>query len=765
MLRFATFLTTAIICALGLIGITGKCEEITQPAISDSRPLQIVSAKAETLKVPRYGLFEVAAQIQGTYANAFDPDEISVDASVRGPKGETVPVPGFYFQDYTRGLEGTSERLSMKGTPEWRVRYAPTQVGAYTMTITAKDKTGARVESKPIEFRCVASNDPGFVRVSSDDNRYFAFDNGHPYVPVGANICWGSGPRQTYDYDDWLPKYGEAGCNYFRAWLGPGWVTFALERVGEPADRYGVGKFDLSHAWRLDYVLDLATKHGQYVMLCIDSFNELRKQSEDAYPYWEGTPQNIANGGPLKEPVEFWTDRTMQRLYRNKLRYLVARYGWRTHVMSWEFWNEVDIVSSTAYEPEKVADWHSRMSAYIRSIDPWKHLRTTSFAYSDGSPRIMRLPEIDYTQTHNYGSKDIAAALYDWQRRHEVYRKPHYVGEFGCDAGGSDATVDPEGIGLHNGIWSTVMSGSAGAAMSWWWDNHIHPHNLYTHFAALNAFIKGVDFPKEGFKRVGTARFTALGDRPAPTYHDLIINGPVSWDAAKANRPTTLIIPRSGEIREVDQVAGMLHGQTNHPKEHNPLTIECDLPHPTKVHVLVSGISGYGGAHLIIRRDGETTLDKSMPDVNPDGKHDTLNKYDGDYSVDLPSGAHRVAVENTGADWMYVTYRIEKAVRVDSPDLRLFGIAGKKTSLLWVQNPQHTWYTVSALKIPAATQPPSRMVVAGFPSGRYRAEFWDTYTGRPTQAPEATADTAGLQLDLPAITTDIAVRITRTDGE
>ena len=29
--------------------------------------------------------------------------------------------------------------------------------------------------------------------------------------------------------------------------------------------------------------------------------------------------------------------------------------------------------------------------------------------------------------------------------------------------------------------------------MSWWWYDHIHPHNLYPIYSALNRFSKGID--------------------------------------------------------------------------------------------------------------------------------------------------------------------------------------------------------------------------------------------------------------------------------
>jgi len=731
-----------------------------QPPISDDRPLRLLSVEPSRRQVPRYERIELRLNLQATYRNAFDPEEIAVDADFRTPSGKTMRVPGFYYREYTRRLEGREERIVPTGEPHWRIRFAPTEVGNYQVTVTVRDRTGKTMRSEPIRFGCVSSNNPGFVRLSNQDKRYFAFDNGQPYLAIGANVCWG-GSRGTHDYDDWLPRYAQAGCNYFRVWLSPSWTTFALERTGEPRDRYGIGRIDLANAWRLDYVLNLARRLGMYVMLCFDSFNQLRKRQHGGFPYWEETPHNAANGGPLREPIEFWTHPQMLRAYRNKLRYLVARYGWCTHVLSWQFWNEVDIVGPDAYNLDLITRWHREMGEYLRQLDPWKHLITTSFADSNGREVIDRLPVIDYTTTHNYGSRDVAVALTSFHRKKEAYGKPHYVAEFGTGAMGEDSRSDPTGIALHSGIWSTVMDGAAGTAMLWWWDNHIHPNDLYYHFAALSRFLEGVNFPQEGFRRIQNATFSFKPNSASSVYTDLLLQGPALWEPHRSNRPTTVRIDAAGGITIRDQVAGVLHGLRNHRDKHNPVTFETDLPHPTRLRIFVTGVSGHGGAHLIVERNGRRVLDKNMPDPDDTQRTETLHQYDGEYVVEIPPGRQSVRVVNIGNDWILVFYLLEKAVRQTEPPLRLFGLHGKTTSLLYIEHAQHTWYHVNILKSPPERVPPSLLHIPEWTPGRYRAEIWDTYAGKPLSTQTLTVEPSGLKLELPQIERDIAVRLSR----
>lgn len=734
-----------------------------QPPLSDNRPLRLSSVTPNRTRIERYDLLELRLVLQGSYENAFDPEQIDVVGQFRAPDGKTVRVPAFFYREYTRRLDGQTERLSPAGEPEWRIRFAPMQVGMYQVTVTAKDRTGKTVTSAPLRFQCVPTERAGFVRVSSVDKRYFAFDNGQPYLAIGANVCWGSS-RGTFDYDEWLPQYAKAGANYFRLWLGPGWTTFAMERVGEPRERYGVGKIDLANAWRLDYVLQLARQLGMYVMLCFDSFNELRKRQYGGYPYWEETPHNVANGGPLKEPIEFWTHPQMLKAYRDKLRYLVARYGWCTNVLSWQFWNEVDIVGPDAYNLDLITRWHREMAEYLRQIDPWKHLITTSFADSNGREVIDRLPQIDYTTTHNYGSRDTSAALTAFHRRKEAYGKPHYVAEFGAGAMGEDPRVDPTGIALHSGIWSTVMDGAAGTAMLWWWDNHIHPHNLYYHFAALSGFLKGVDFSAERFQRISNASFSWKNPDTPPSYEDLNLTGPALWEPHPSNRPTRVRVTADGRVEVVEQVAGILHGLRNHRDKHNPLTLELELPHPSRLRIFVTGVSGHGGAHLVVEHNGLRVLDKPMPDPDDTQRTETLHQYDGEYSVDIPAGKQTLRVLNIGNDWVLVgAYLIERAILHTTPPLRVFGLHGTTTSLLYIEHEQHTWHQVNVVRknqLPPPTEP-TVLKIPDWKPGRYQVQWWDTYKGKPLSTQQLDVGREGLALEVPPLQNDVAVKLLR----
>lgn len=253
----------------------------------------------------------------------------------------------------------------------------------------------------------------------------------------------------------------------------------------------GVGRFRSDHADRTDELLKLARRDGIRLMLSFDSYNSLQTEAR-WYGEWHLNPLNSANGGPLKKPADFWTTPEVRRIYRNKLRYIMARWGQDTTVAFWQLWNEAD--GATGYDQAAAADWHREMAGYLASIDPWRRPITTSFAQHHGTmEKIFALPELHFTTAHRYDAPDTAGALAEAVREHRrLYKKPVLISEFG--AGYGNLGEDPDGIHLHNGIWSSLMSGSAGAAQLWYWDRYIPSNHLEKHYGPLAELVARFDF-------------------------------------------------------------------------------------------------------------------------------------------------------------------------------------------------------------------------------------------------------------------------------
>ncbi|RYG35349.1 hypothetical protein EON81_12970, partial [bacterium] len=83
------------------------------------------------------------------------------------------------------------------------------------------------------------------------------------------------------------------------------------------------------------------------------------------------------------------------------------------------------------------------------------------------------------------------------------------------------------------------------------------------------------------------------------------------------------------------------------------------MDRPTTLQLLVGDVSGWGGANLKVRLDGEEILTKEFADPDDREKTDTLTGYAGILPVEIPAGHHTVEVDNTGHDWVGLGYRFK----------------------------------------------------------------------------------------------------------
>ena len=244
----------------------------------------------------------------------------------------------------------------------------------------------------------------------------------------------------------------------------------------------------------MEQILDLAEQYGLEVQLVLNDHGQF---SSHVNPRWYDNPYNAANGGPVPEddPAAFFSNPTAKQLFKQRLRYLVARYGAYRDILAWELFNETQFIGRADKNPfgsQQVRDdlvaWHAEMAAYLRSLDPYDHLITTSSDIDTSAADIWADPNIDLVQVHDYGalsSRDQRFSGYA-EDLNATYDKPVIIGEFGLPGDpppepGFDPTTSGlapdriahlvQGTAIHNSAWASAMSGSG--AMPWWWGNYI----------------------------------------------------------------------------------------------------------------------------------------------------------------------------------------------------------------------------------------------------------------------------------------------------
>ena len=468
---------------------------------------------------PAFEKIEITFWLSRTYANRYDPDEVDARVEFEGPSGGTRVIPAFWFEGYNRILVSGNESYTATGVQTWMARIVGREPGTLRYRVVVDDVDGHAVSA----WRNVSitlARRPGFVRVDARNARYLAFDDATSYRPVGNNLCWawtGGG----FSMQAWQDALADAGGNWTRYWMSQHSAAQAIE-WSPGAYWHGLGRYSQQISARFDDLLEHAEQRGVYVQMCLDSYNGWNFAY---YPNWNDNPYNTAKGGMLTRPIDYLTNAEARDYAKKRFRYVAARWAYSTAVLCWEFWNEVDIMGaggswSETYYANRAAGaaWHQEMAVWIRGLDPFEHLRTTSFSNDPDPlrfPEIWELPEMDVVESHRY-SNSLPSSHVGLIDQMKVYDKPCLLGEWGVASAPSavgDSTglgvgnallptphallsrerfSDPTGRNLHDMIWAAAVEESGAA--SWWWDNWIAPNNLWPVYTPLARFLEGEDW-------------------------------------------------------------------------------------------------------------------------------------------------------------------------------------------------------------------------------------------------------------------------------
>jgi hypothetical protein len=448
--------------------VTGDQSPIS---ISDYEAPQISSITVNKAQVKVYSKFETDINFTGTYQYPFNPEDISIEAEFISPSNKKHQIPGFLYDAHINGIKIEE--------PQWKIRFSPNETGVWKYKIKVENPQGSD-ESDYYEFKAVDSDEAGFIRVSSMDNKYFEFDRGQFYYPIGQNVAWAN-DKGSFDY--FFKKMSENGYNWTRMWMSS-W-QFAIEWL-DVGHFHGLGTYSLENALYLDEVIELTDKYDLYFQLVLNNHGQLSTQVDAE---WLNNPYNAKNGGPCENPQDFFTNPEAKKLFKQRMRYIIARWGYSKNIMAWELWNEVTLVDD--YSLENDIAWSTEMADYINKIDPFDHMITTSY-FGNFPKDAWKMTQIDYGQLHLY-TPEIVTTITGLYNIMDSYNKPYFVAEFGTSNLDGIDRMDPNATNQHAALWSQFMTPSAGDSMCWEWDNHIDPNNLYYHWKALYEFSKGED--------------------------------------------------------------------------------------------------------------------------------------------------------------------------------------------------------------------------------------------------------------------------------
>lgn len=342
----------------------------------------------------------------------------------------------------------------------------------------------------------------------------------------------GVAPRSS-NRQEWAPFVHEftaggrwLGETSFRlAGEGKAWLAdlSVREAGGSPellweaeVNRPTLGFYNPVDASQLDQVLEAAERHGIYVQLCL--------LTRDLYMDRLKDPASPAYDAAIADA---------KRLFR----YAVARWGAFPNLAVWEYWNEMN--------PNLPTDrFYQELGDYLRKIDVYGHLRSTSTW--GPSAKDAAHPALDLADTHFYlrladrgRLDDEVAAVLDRARwlRQVAPAKPVLLGEFGLADDQWRITDDmkrsPELADLHNGLWTSALSGMSGTTLFWWWER-LDQRSFYPAYRSLTRFIRDIPWTsgtiRDAVLSTGQDRLRLVGLRTDNAAWLWVFDREASWN-------------------------------------------------------------------------------------------------------------------------------------------------------------------------------------------------------------------------------------------
>jgi hypothetical protein len=350
------------------------------------------------------------------------------------------------------------------------VRLSPDRAGSWSLRPGVADGRGgwlAGPEASVVVAPTAANR--GAVRISRTDRRWLERADGSFIWPLGMNVAWAG------DYTPWLDRLQADGCTALRVWLCP-W--------GNPLDVAGdLQTVNQVSAAAIDQLLDGALERGLVVQVCLTYHGWFDTD-------WARNPFNSANGGPIADGREFWTDWKAKAGFRRVLDYASARWGHHPALLAWELVNEVDL--APRHRDEDLIDWHREMAGHLARVDRRRHPITTSVAVPGRLAGLWRLGDLDVVNVHRY-ERDPLIAIAGVASDVAATGKPGWAAEAGCDWLPRGEQADPAGVYLRQALWWSWTHGLAASSWAWWWDTQVQNHGLTRHHAALARFLAGED--------------------------------------------------------------------------------------------------------------------------------------------------------------------------------------------------------------------------------------------------------------------------------
>lgn len=172
-------------------------------------------------QVETFEKFEIVFNLNTIADNFWFPYEQNLPPNLNTGNGITVDCyfqkgnrvlkfPAFYDMPYQR----FNDYLLPTGKFVWKVRASFDEPGIYSILLRATDSAGTK-DYQLGSVKVVESNNRGFLRVSSINDKYFEYSTGESFYGLGFN----DGVERPSQIDQKINIYAQNGINLLRVWL------------------------------------------------------------------------------------------------------------------------------------------------------------------------------------------------------------------------------------------------------------------------------------------------------------------------------------------------------------------------------------------------------------------------------------------------------------------------------------------------------------------------------------------------------------------
>lgn len=451
-------------------------------------------------------------------------DGITVQATITSPSGKAISVPAFFYQDYSRTVGGNGDTILTAGSnTSWRVRFTPEETGVYTYFLSVEDASGSSrwPTNGTKSFSVTPSTRTGFLRVASDDSRFLRLSTGQSFVPISSGQHWFDAQARTRSLgtEKAFDEFGKHGVNFTRFWTQNDGYNVTVEGHFDsykwPDDANPENRIDIATipkgtqinqrgSYELDAVVQAAERNG--VKLIFSSH-------EDPYWIWDVPREDLKNPRYL----DYW---------KRNYRYRVARWGYSTSIGAWEHWNEHGHISVGT----DLSNFYQTLSSYVRSIDPYAHLFTTSQGSQAYSPGFYSTKAMDIISYHDYLMSSRYSADLFGDETNFIYRaaqclrfpgtsgcflgdssswsgpqKPIYWGEFDSSGANWNEPGTPSLLFQHNVLWAGLFSLAGSSPIDWYWQSQTFIPEKLSDKKIASAFFADIDYPGSRFTHLSTS--------------------------------------------------------------------------------------------------------------------------------------------------------------------------------------------------------------------------------------------------------------------